>query len=217
MFLKVCGITRRDDALHAVEQGATAIGFVLWPRSPRYIAPERVADIVAALPPGVVTVGVFVNDPVDHVRATMERAGLTTVQLHGDEPPTFAERLAWPVVRAVRVDAVDSCGWPAETTLLLDAIDGATRGGTGQTIDWPQAADVARRRRVVLAGGLTAANVGEAIDRVRPFGVDVSSGVESAPGIKDLEQVARFLANARSAFAAQGEGVREKWEGGRRK
>jgi phosphoribosylanthranilate isomerase len=210
MLLKICGITRLEDARHAVDEGATAIGFVLWPRSPRYVAPERVADIVAALPATVLTVGVFVNEPVDHVRTTMERAGLTTVQLHGEEPPAFGERLAWPVLRAVRIDTVDSCGWPAETTLLLDTIDTATRGGTGQTVDWPQAADVARRRRVILAGGLTAGNVGEAIDRVRPFGVDVASGVESAPGIKDPEKVTRFLANARRAFAAQGEGVKAK-------
>jgi phosphoribosylanthranilate isomerase len=200
VFLKICGITRREDALHAVQYGATALGFVFWPRSPRYITAERAADIVAGLPPTVATVGVFVNDPVDAVRATMERSGLTTVQLHGEEPPDYADKLAWPVLRAMRVEQVEESEWPTETTLLLDAIEPATRGGTGQVIDWTQAAEVASRRRVVLAGGLTPDNVAAAIESVRPFGVDVSSGVESAPGVKDLDRMTLFLATATTAF-----------------
>ena len=202
MFLKVCGITRLADALHAVEQGATAIGVVFWPRSPRCIAPARAAEIVAALPSSVTAVGVFVNEPVDAIRSTAAEARLTAIQLHGDEPPAYAGALAWPVLRSVTLDdAGEACAaWPVETLLLVDAADRERRGGTGVTVDWERAAALARERRVVLAGGLTPANVAAAIAAVQPYGVDVSSGVEEAPGVKDMEKVTRFLASARDAF-----------------
>jgi phosphoribosylanthranilate isomerase len=202
IFIKVCGITRLTDALHAVEQGATAIGFVLWPRSPRAVTVERAAEIIAELPSSVMAVGVFVNEPIDGIRQTAERARLTAVQLHGDEPPAYADALAWPVIRAVSVDDIGEAAeaWSADTALLVDNIDLVRRGGTGAAIDWSQAADIAQRRRVVLAGGLTPDNVASAIRAVRPYGVDVSSGVESAPGVKDFQKVARFIANARGAF-----------------
>jgi phosphoribosylanthranilate isomerase len=124
------------------------------------------------------------------------------VQLHGDEPPAYADALAWPVLRAVALEsAADTCTtWPADTTLLLDASDPVRRGGTGATIDWERAAPLARQRRIVLAGGLTPGNVAEAIATVRPFGVDVSSGVEDSPGVKSFEKVTQFLENARQAF-----------------
>jgi phosphoribosylanthranilate isomerase len=202
MFIKVCGITRLSDALHAVEHGATAIGFVFWPRSPRFVAPERAAEIVAELPSNVLAVGVFVNEPVDAIRTIAARSGIAVVQLHGDEPPAYAAAIGWPVMRAVTLDDVGDVvdAWPSDTTLLLDASDRERRGGTGQTVDWTRAAAVAERRRLVLAGGLTPSNVAEAIAAVRPFGVDVSSGVEEAPGVKDFDKVARFLAAARRAF-----------------
>jgi phosphoribosylanthranilate isomerase len=202
MFLKICGITRLPDALHAVEQGATAVGFVLWPRSPRAVSIERAAEIIAELPSHVMAVGVFVNEPVDGIRAIAKRTRLTAVQLHGDEPPAYAEALDWPVIRAVSVGDIGeaSQAWSPETALLLDNIDPVRRGGTGAVIDWSEAADLAQKRRVVLAGGLTPANVASAIRAVRPFGVDVSSGVESAPGVKDFGKVTQFIANAREAF-----------------
>ncbi len=205
MFMKVCGMTRLADALHAVNEGATAIGFVFWPRSPRYIAPARAAEIVAALPPSVAAVGVFVNEPVDAIRRIAAEARLTAIQLHGDEPPAYAEALSWPILRSVTLDDADeACAvWPMETTLLVDAADRERRGGTGVTVDWDSAAAIARTRRVVLAGGLTPANVAAAIAAVQPYGVDVSSGVEEAPGLKDLEKVTRFLASARDAFEKQ--------------
>ena len=203
MFLKVCGITRLTDALHAVEQGATALGFVFWPRSPRFVAPEVAADIVAALPSRVMAVGVFVNEPVDAIRATAARARLSAVQLHGEEPPAYGEALPWPILRSVTLGSSHAVctAWTNETTLLVDAADPERRGGTGTTVDWTEAAALARHRRIVLAGGLTPANVGEAIATVHPYGVDVSSGVEAAPGVKDFEKVARFLRHAREAFA----------------
>lgn len=205
MIAKICGITRLTDALHAVQHGATALGFVFWPRSPRYLAPERAAEIVGELPDIVTVVGVFVNQPVDEIGRIAAAAGITAIQLHGDEPPAYASALAWPVWRAVSLTAMNGtlAGWPADTTVLLDAHDPERRGGTGCRIDWRGAADIAKRRRVVLAGGLTPENVQEAIETVRPFGVDVSSGVEEAPGVKDFDKVARFLARARAAFDAR--------------
>jgi len=210
MFIKICGITRLSDALHAVEHGADALGFVFWPGSPRQIAPERAAAIVAALPSGVTAVGVFVNESVDGIRGVVAQTGITAVQLHGDEPAQYGAALGWPVLRAIGVDQAEAAcaAWPADTTFLLDAADPVRRGGTGTRIDWARAASLARRRRIVLAGGLDAANVAEAIAAVGPFGVDVSSGVEDAPGVKNADKVARFLASARSAFEQRQTGNR---------
>ena len=201
-FIKVCGITRVSDALHAVEQGATALGFVLWPKSPRAVSVDRAAEIVAELPSHVMAVGVFVNEPIDSIRSAVDHARLTAVQLHGDEPPAYADALDWPVFRAVSVEEIDSAAeaWSAETALLVDNIDPVRRGGTGGAIDWTRASGVARTRRIVLAGGLTPENVASAIRAVHPFGVDVSSGVEAAPGVKDLDKVTQFISNARLAF-----------------
>jgi phosphoribosylanthranilate isomerase len=200
-ILKICGMTRIGDALHAVRAGATAIGFVFWKGSPRYIDPDRAGEIAAALPPSVKTVGVFVDEPVESIRATAKVARLRMVQLHGHEPPAYVDQIEQPVIRAVSLETVEETvwTWPAETMLLLDSTDPA-RGGRRARVDWPRAALVTRHRRVVLAGGLTPDNIEEAIVTVRPIGVDVASGVESAPGVKDLDQVARFLTNARAAF-----------------
>jgi phosphoribosylanthranilate isomerase len=202
IFVKVCGITRLTDALHAVEQGATALGFVLWPGSPRAVTVARAAEIIAELPSSVMTVGVFVDEPIDGIRQVVERARLTAVQLHGNEPPAYAAALDWPVIRAVSLsDLSAACdAWSPETALLVDNVDPVRRGGTGTTIDWSQAVHVAQTRRVVLAGGLTPNNVAGAIRAVRPFGVDVSSGVEQSPGVKDFGKVTRFIANARHAL-----------------
>ena len=202
MFLKICGIRNLDDASHAVEQGATALGFVLWPRSPRYVAPDAVARIVAQLPATITTVGVFVNESSDEIARTMERTNLTAVQLHGDEPASYAQELAWPILKSVTLATAGevAAAWSDDTTLLLDAADIERRGGTGQQVDWAAAAALARTRRLVLAGGLTPANVADAIAAVRPYGVDVSSGVEDAPGVKNRDKVARFLAAARTAM-----------------
>ena len=202
MFLKICGITRLVDARHAVEHGATALGFVLWPKSPRFVSNRKVAEIVAALP-GVVSVGVFVNQPPELIALTMEETGLTTIQLHGDEPAAGAGALRWPILRSVTLDSVDEVveAWPKETTFLIDASDPVRRGGTGQAVDWTRAAKLAQRRNVILAGGLSPDNVAEAIAAVQPYGVDVSSGVEDAPGLKNWAKVRAFLTRARLAAA----------------
>ena len=202
MFLKVCGITRLTDALHAAQQGATALGFVFWPRSPRFVTPEQAAEIIGELPGSVTTVGVFVNESIDGIRRVVARAGLTAVQLHGDEPPAYADAIPCSLLRSVTLDeAAQACeDWPPGTTLLLDAADRERRGGTGQRVDWTRAAALARDHRVVLAGGLTPDNVADAIAHVRPYGVDVSSGVEQSPGVKDLHKMTEFLMSAKSAF-----------------
>lgn len=189
--MKICGITRRADAEAAVEAGAAALGFVFWPKSPRAIDPYRARAIVSALPPFVSTVGVFVDQPLEYVNGVAKLARLSAVQLHGEERGDYIAGIDRPVVKSValRNGLAPAAGvveaWPSHVLLLLDVHDPVRRGGTGRTVDWSVAAGIARSRRVVLAGGLTAENVGEAIARVQPFGIDVSSGVEAAPGIKD--------------------------------
>jgi phosphoribosylanthranilate isomerase len=202
MVVKICGITRAEDAEAAVDAGAGAIGFVFWPESPRFIDPHRARAIAAALPPFVTAVGVFVNQPIDHVRGVASLVRLGVVQLHGDETPAYAAQLATPVMKAIPVDSERALAvgvWPKRTTLLLDVHDPVKRGGTGRTIDWAAAAAIAATRRVVLAGGLTPDNVADAIARVRPYGIDVSSGVERAPGAKDHQRL-RALFEALEAF-----------------
>ena len=203
MFLKICGITRLLDAQHAVAEGATALGFILWPKSPRFVSDHKVAEIVAALPTSIVTAGVFVNQSPEGIEMTMKRTGLSVVQLHGDEPASYANTLPGTIWKSVTLEAADDVieTWPDWTTFLVDAADPVRRGGTGRAVDWTKAAALARRRTVVLAGGLTPDNVAEAIAAVRPYGVDVSSGVEDAPGVKNAKKVARFLASARDAMA----------------
>jgi phosphoribosylanthranilate isomerase len=210
MILKICGITRVEDAEHAAAHGATAVGLVFWPGSPRFVTARQAAAITAALPPGVMSVGVFVNETVDAIRRAVDEAGLTTVQLHGDEPPEYADALQIAVLRSTTIERADEAAarWGAGTTLLLDAADPVRRGGTGVRVDWARAADVARRHRIVLAGGLAPGNVEAAVAAVRPFGLDVSSGVESAPGIKDRDKVRRFLEQARDALAGHARSAR---------
>ena len=169
----------------AVDAGAGAIGFIFWPASPRFIDPYRARKIAALLPPFVTPVGVFVNQPIDYMNGVSSLVRLGAVQLHGDETPGLAATVARPVIKALSLGAGDARAWPAEVRLLLDVHDPVARGGTGRTIDWTAAADVAAQREILLAGGLTPDNVADAVARVRPFGIDVSSGVESAPGIKD--------------------------------
>jgi phosphoribosylanthranilate isomerase len=196
--VKVCGISRPDDAALAVALGALAIGFVFWPESPRYVEPARARDIADALPDGVLAVGVFVDQPVAHVVDIADTVGLDALQLHGNESVSDFAGVRQRVIKAVAVGAafdpaaVDAL--PAHVTLLLDAHDPIRRGGTGRTIDWTIAAAIAARRDTILSGGLNAANIADAIARVRPRMVDVSSGVEAAPGRKDAAKLREFFA-----------------------
>jgi phosphoribosylanthranilate isomerase len=202
MIVKICGLTRPEDARHAVRHGATALGFVFWPHSPRYVEPSRAAEMIAGLPETVTPVGLFVNQPVEEIQRIARLTGVSAVQLHGDEPAEYVEALDRPVWRALDVASAPDrlAAWPPGAIILLDAHDPVRRGGTGRVIDWTAAARVAAGRTVVLAGGLTPENVRSAIEAVRPAGVDVSSGVEISPGVKDPDRVALFLERARAAF-----------------
>ena len=193
MMVKICGITRQQDAEAAVSHGAAAIGFIFWPDSPRFIDPYRARKIAAALPPFVSTVGVFVNQSREFISGVASLVPLSVLQLHGDESPAFGAQLSRPVLKAIaRSDGV--AAWPKKVTLLIDVHDPAKRGGTGGLADWTMAVQVARQRRVVLAGGLTPDNVADAIAAVQPWGIDVSSGVEVSPGIKDERRIVALFA-----------------------
>lgn len=198
MRIKVCGIRRLEDALLAVDVGASAIGFIFWPASPRFIDPFRARAVAAALPPFVTRIGVFVNQPPDYVKSVVGLVRLGAVQLHGDENPGSYANAGVPVIKSVAVDerfrptSVEDI--QSDVTVLLDTHDPVLRGGTGRTIDWSAAADAARRRRVILSGGLTPSNVRDAVEAVSPYAVDVSSGVESSPGVKDAGKLRAFCA-----------------------
>ncbi len=202
MFIKVCGITSLGDALHAIERGASALGFVMWPDSPRYVTPAQVRAIIDGLPAPTTTVGVFVDETADDIRRAARASGVTTVQLNDDSLPAAMKTVEHPVWKVVTLDSVErlAAAWQDDVTLLLDAHDPVRRGGTGVTVDWDRAGAIARRRRLILAGGLTPSNVAEAFERVRPYGVDVCSGVEAAPGVKDPWKVTDFISQARAAF-----------------
>ena len=196
--VKICGIRRLEDALLAAELGADAVGFIFWQGSARFIDPYRARPIAAALPPLVTTVGVFVDQPEDHVAGVAGLVKLGAVQLHGQEPPASYARVHYRVIKAVamgqdfdpaRVDDV-----PATATVLLDAHDPVRRGGTGHRVDWPRAAAVARRRPVILSGGLNPDNVAEAVATVKPYAIDISSGVETSPGMKDPAKLRALFA-----------------------
>lgn len=196
--VKVCGICRVEDAQLAVSLGASAIGFIFWPGSPRYCEPDHAQAIAAQLPAHITPVGVFVDQPVEHVIQIATQVPLAAVQLHGSESLADFDRVRQPLIKAVPVtpelELATIDGLPAGVTVLLDAHDPIRRGGTGRTIDWKIAASVAARRRTILSGGLNAANVREAITEVRPHMIDVSSGVESAPGRKDAGKLEAFFA-----------------------
>jgi phosphoribosylanthranilate isomerase len=197
--VKICGITRLEDALAAVRLGADALGFNFWPRSSRYLPPAAARAIVRRLPPFVTAVGVFVDPTRDEVLGAVDVSGVAVAQLHGDEPPELCLSLPLPVVKAIRVDDAHSLAALASYEVqgfLLDA-PSAGFGGGGVTFDWSLAAEVARELPIVLAGGLTPANVAEAVRTVAPWAVDVASGVESAPGLKDEALLAAFLERAK--------------------
>ena len=196
MIVKICGITRPQDAERAIALGATAIGFIFWPSSPRRIGLEAARSIGRLVPASVLKVGVFVDAPAQELARTVDEAGLDAVQLHGSESPALVRGLEARVIKAVALGSPDADAQIAQwtgTTLLLDAHDPVRHGGTGRVVDWDRAAGLASRHEVILAGGLNPENVAEAVRRVRPAGIDVSSGVEQTPGVKDLVKLAALL------------------------
>ena len=203
--IKICGITNLDDAVAAAELGADALGFNFYPESPRFIEPEKAAEIIYQLPPFILTVGIFVNEPEEKVREIHERTGIQVFQFHGDESPEFCERFERRVIKVLRVkdrESLHSIMHYKVSAFLLDSHQDGLRGGTGVPFDWDLAKDAARSRRVILAGGLTPENVGEAIRRVKPYGVDVAGGVEKEKGIKDHGKIKKFISEVRKARRA---------------
>ncbi|HEY5318428.1 MAG TPA: phosphoribosylanthranilate isomerase [Solirubrobacteraceae bacterium] len=204
--IKICGITRPEDAEHAAALGIWAIGLNFWPRSARRCDPDTAAEIAATVKRRVEVVGVFVNPTLEHVAATAQAVGLTMIQLHGDEGPAFcaesARRTGCKVIKAARVHSGADIQALAAFHVdyhLLDSYLPGLRGGTGETFAWELARMHRGRIPLILSGGLTPENVGAAIAAVRPFAVDVASGVESAPGVKDPALVAAFLASVTAA------------------
>jgi len=197
VHLKVCGITSLTDALVAVECGATYLGFNFYRPSPRFIEPEAARVITSALPAAVCSVGIFVNEPrPDDVRRIIDQSGVALAQLHGEESVAYCLEVgAERVIKAFRAGgdfhSIAVMEYPVRA-ILLDAYDPRLHGGTGRTADWNIAADLARRVDLFLAGGLNPENVVDAVEAVRPFAVDLNSGVESAPGIKDAAKLRRL-------------------------
>ena len=201
--VKICGITRLEDALHSVNAGADALGFVFYDKSPRHVSALQAAAICAALPPFITRVGLFVDASVDFVKSVLQTVPLDLLQFHGDETPAYCAQFGKPYLKAVRVQAATNllkyaADFDAACGLLLDAYVPGVPGGTGESFDW-KLIPANFPKPVVLSGGLTPANVSEAVQQTRPWAVDVSSGVELSKGIKDPHQVAQFIANAKAS------------------
>ncbi len=204
--LKLCGVTRLEDALVAADLGFDAVGFNFVEGSPRRLSAEQARTIGAALPPFVIRVGVFADERPAVMEATARLAGLHCLQLHGEEAPEICAALALPWYKAHRVRPdflLEEVARYHAGTFLLDGHDSGMRGGTGRTFDWSVARRAAAYGRVIVAGGLTPENVGEAIASARPYAVDVSSGVESSPGRKDPGRLRAFVGQARRAVAEE--------------
>ncbi len=204
--VKVCGITRLEDARAALEAGVDWLGFVVWEGSARQVASEAAAEIIAALP-GVTAVLVMVAPRPDEALATAQRIGARRVQLHRADPTTWPADFPLPVTFAVQVTEdgrLASALPPRDDLLLLDTADGTRPGGTGRSFPWESAAALAAQRAIMLAGGLGPDNVADALERVRPYGVDAASRLESAPGIKDHDLVRRFVSAVRAHDAQRG-------------
>ena len=196
--VKICGITSLEDAMAAVRSGADALGFI-FAESPRRVQPDQVKEIISQLPPLVQTIGVFVETPVEKMEMMRISIGLDLLQHHGEEKPEIIARLGRRVIKVLRVGdktMPNEEAYPT-ATLLLDTYVPNTFGGTGKRFDWHLAKPIARRRPIILAGGLTPENVKNAIKTVRPYAVDVSSGVESEPGRKDHGRMEEFIRRAK--------------------
>ena len=195
--VKICGLTRAEDALIAVDLGADAIGLVFYPGSPRYVGPAKACAIVDQLPAFVTTVGLFVDADPEWVRQTLERVPVDLIQFHGNEPPEYCRSFGRPWIKAFRMNPCLDIGaaipqYAGARGFLVDAWHPVAMGGTGETFDW-QLLPPGIRSSIILAGGLTDTNVSAALAAVRPYAVDVSSGVEAEKGIKDAGKMAAFF------------------------
>jgi phosphoribosylanthranilate isomerase len=196
VFVKICGITRPEDADLAADLGAGALGFVFWPGSPRYISQASARDIVRRNASRVKSVGVFADQSPEEVTHIMDVVGLDVAQLHGSESPEYCRLLNRTVIKAIGLQDGEPAkldGFDRDMLILIDAHDPSRYGGTGRTVNWESAKQIAASRKTILAGGLNPENIARAVETVRPYGVDVSSGVESAPGVKDADRLKRFF------------------------
>jgi phosphoribosylanthranilate isomerase len=200
--IKICGITNIDDAMAAVDYGADALGFNFFRKSPRYIEPNKAAEIIAQLPPFIVPVAIFVNEREERIREILSSACIHGVQFHGDETPEFCQRFGNHVIKAFQVKDKESIKHMAHyrvSAYLLDSYREGVRGGTGETFDWHLAVVAKTFGRIILAGGLNPDNVAEAVKLVQPYGVDVAGGVEREKGIKDHGKLRNFISEVRGA------------------
>ncbi|MGI9251232.1 MAG: phosphoribosylanthranilate isomerase [Pseudohongiellaceae bacterium] len=206
MWIKICGLTRNEDARAAVNCGADALGVVLYPPSPRAVEPQQLADIVAGVPQNILRYGLFVNPEREQVEVAIATGAINRLQFHGDEPETFCASFGMPYMKAIRVAddsgakiAAKIAAYPSAEFILLDSFDPKAAGGTGKQFDWTQAQGLQSNmsQPLILAGGLNAENVATAIKLVQPNGVDVSSGVEEKPRIKDRNKLHEFIRDAR--------------------
>ncbi|MFZ5907494.1 MAG: phosphoribosylanthranilate isomerase [Nitrospirota bacterium] len=201
--VKICGLTNFEDASAAVEAGADALGFVFSRKSPRAVSPQQAADIIRELPPFITTVGVFVNEKPGKIEEIIALTRLDVVQLHGSEPPEACS-FSRPAIKAIRVKSLESLDplihyRVSVTAFLLDTFSPGLLGGTGQIFNWDIATYAKQFGPIILAGGLTPGNIAEAVKHVRPYGVDVSSGVESGKGKKDHQKIKSFIDQAKAA------------------
>jgi phosphoribosylanthranilate isomerase len=203
--IKVCGITNLDDALSVVEAGADALGFVFYPQSPRSIDPESAREIIRILPPLVTSVGIFVNEHIEKVQEIAKHCFLDLLQFHGEESPEYCDWFSRRVVKAFRIrDSIplDEMKRYNVSGFLLDTYSKDLPGGTGVSFDWSLVRESVHQKPLVLAGGLTPESVGEAIGEIRPYAVDVSSGVEKSPGSKAPEKIRQFILAVQETDAA---------------
>ena len=208
--VKICGLRRAEDAVAAVAAGADALGFNFWKGTPRYVAPSEAATMVSTAPPGVLTVGVFVDEEPERVAEIADQTGIMALQLHGNETPEYLDSLgAFLKIKAIKVgpgfDPAELDDYGSASLFLLEGLVTGMVGGTGRTFDWSIAEKAKEHGKIILAGGLNLGNVAEAVRRVRPWGVDVASGVESEPGRKDPRLIRAFIQAARSADSREGE------------
>lgn len=201
--IKICGITRIEDALAAADAGADAIGLVFHAASPRAVSAEQATTIVRALPPFITTVGLFVDASEQQISEVLSQVPLDLLQFHGDEPDAFCQRFGRPYLKALRVRSGDdldalAANWPGASGILLDSYKPGVPGGTGETFDW-SLIPAQRDWSLVLAGGLNAANVRQAIGLTTPWAVDISGGVEASKGIKDASKINAFIQEVKRA------------------
>ena len=202
--VKICGLTRWEDACYAADLGADALGFIFYDKSPRYVPPEVARDIIGRLPPFISTIGVFVDSPYQEIVQIVKECHLSAVQLHGNESPAFCKQFSATSASVIKAFRIEGSQLPADISLygvdalLLDTYQAGLPGGTGTTFPWEVAIEAKAWGKIILAGGLNAENVVEAIERVRPYAVDISSGVEVSPGIKDQRLMAEFVARVKT-------------------